>query len=106
MTCGLRGDAGLAAEPELELRVVGQVRRQTLDRDRPLVVGVEGAVDLTHAATTEHLVETVGPEGVRLDAHVPVRREAAEQQFSMICSDPARSRLGARYRGQSDDRQP
>ncbi len=52
----------LAPEALLEARVCGHLRPQHLDRHRPVLDGVVGAIHLTHAADTDQRIQLVGPE--------------------------------------------
>ena len=61
---GKAGDeAGLPPEPREELRL--GVPRQALERDVPVVAGVVGAVDLSHATAPEQFFDAVRTEGLR-----------------------------------------
>ena len=48
-----RGGTRLAAKPFQRLRVVGQILRQELQRDRPAELGVLSLVNHTHAPAAE-----------------------------------------------------
>lgn len=60
------GGLGLALEPFLEYGVFGEVRRQYLERDSALGVGVISDVDLAHAAAAYQFAQLVVPESCRL----------------------------------------
>jgi hypothetical protein len=60
----------LPAESGLILRIHGQCRRESFERNSALLDGVEGAVDLTHNTSADKFVEPVEPELLR-HRHVP-----------------------------------
>ena len=73
-TCGsLTPEAAcdFATEPPLEDLVLGQLRRQHLERDDPIGLGVVGPVDLAHAAAAEQFEQLVMPEGRRPPPTLP-----------------------------------
>ena len=55
-------EVGLAAKAAQALGVVGELRRQDLDRDLSAEARIEGAVHLTHAARPERAPHLVVPE--------------------------------------------
>ena len=57
-----RGEPRLPAETSAVQRVLRQRRRQHLQRDPAVLLGVVGAVDIAHAAAAEQCVEPVRPE--------------------------------------------
>ena len=56
------GDARLALHPLAEHRILAELGGHQLDRDRPLLHGVLGLVDLAHPAAAQQPLEVVGPE--------------------------------------------
>ena len=60
----LRGERGLPPEPAAVLGVGRELLLEPLDRDRPVALHVERAVDLAHAAPADQRVEPVGAEAL------------------------------------------
>ena len=58
----LRGDARLAQEACAEVLVAREVRREHLERDRPVELLVPARVDDGHAAAAELAVDAVGAQ--------------------------------------------
>jgi len=58
-----RDDLGFTPERAARRRIVRAVRRQDLDRDRPVQARVDSAVHLAHPAGRHHRLELVDAEG-------------------------------------------
>ena len=88
-----RGEARLAQEALAEPVVIGEVRREQLQRDRAPKPRVDGLVHLAHAAPGDQRLDPIG--GERLPgAQLRVRGHA---QHSQIARRPAGAPLEARW---------
>ena len=73
------GQLGLGPEPGLELRIGGQGGPKCLQRNRPLTHRVERPVHLTHAASTDQLIEAIRPEVLLQPATLPPTGDRSPQ---------------------------
>ena len=69
---------GLTAEPLLKHAVLGEVRRQHLERHHAIGDGVIGAPHLAHSAAAQQLDQPVLPE--RSPVHISLPATAVQQQ--------------------------
>ena len=53
-------------KPRLEGLVVGEIRRQHLQRDDSVGLGVVGPLDLAHSTAADQLVQLIVPEWCRI----------------------------------------
>ncbi len=66
-----RDDARFTLEPLPAVRIVRQMFRQCLDRDRAVQARIDSAIHLAHAACADERLQIVGAEGA---SHQPARR--------------------------------
>jgi len=85
----LRRQPGFPLESGAELGVQGQGRRQSFERHEALTPGVEGAVDLSHAASADQPVDPVGakvlPGHARHRHPRPPRVVVARHRSCQVC---------------------
>ncbi len=76
----------LALEPRPERRVVGQLRTEQLERDRPLEIGLPGLVDGAHAALADPADDLVPAERLALERDVAHGRSMSLVGTAFPCS--------------------